>query len=87
MGWLTKFLIVAISGTGLYFGARKAISWVILKNPDYNVAELDVQTDGILESEQVLQMADLHKGSNILRRRKARRSRQRSICCVRTRIR
>ena len=63
--WLTKFLIVAALGTGLYFGARKAITWVILKNPDYNVAELDVQTDGILESEQVLQAADLHKGSNI----------------------
>ena len=65
IGWLTKFLIVAALGTGLYFGVRKTISWVILKNPDYNVAELDVQTDGILESEQVLQTADLHRGSNI----------------------
>ena len=65
LGWLTRFLIVAALGTGLYFGARKAISWVILKNPEYNVAELDVQTDGILEAEQVLQTADLHKGSNI----------------------
>ncbi len=65
LGWLTKFLIVAALGTGLYFGARKAVSWVLLKNPDYNVAELDVETDGILDSEQVLQTADLHKGSNI----------------------
>ncbi len=65
IGWLTKFLIVAALGTGLYFGVRKTVSWVILKNPDYNVAELDVQTDGILESEQVLQTADLHRGSNI----------------------
>lgn len=64
-GWMTKFLIIAALGTGLYFGIRKAISWVILKNPDYNVAELDVQTDGLLDSERVLQTADLHKGSNI----------------------
>ena len=65
LGWLTKFLIVAALGTGLYFGVRKTISWVILKNPDYNVAELDVQTDGLLDSERILQAADLHKGGNI----------------------
>ncbi len=65
LGWMTKFLIVAALGTGLYFSVRKTISWVILKNPDYNVAELDVQTDGLLDSERVLQTADLHKGSNI----------------------
>ena len=29
------------------------------------MAELDVETDGILDSDQVLQTADLHKGSNI----------------------
>ncbi len=65
LGWATKFLIVAALGTGLYFGVRKTISWVILKNPDYNVAELDVQTDGLLDSERVLQTAELQKGGNI----------------------
>ena len=65
LDWLAKFLIVAALGTGLYFGARKTISWLILKNPDYNVAELDVQTDGFLDAERVLQTADLHKGGNI----------------------
>ena len=65
LGWLAKGLIVAGLGTALYFGASKAISWVILKNPEYNVAELDVQTDGVLDAEQVLQVADLHKGGNI----------------------
>ena len=65
LGWMTKFLIVAALGTGLYFGVRKAVSWVILKNPDYNVAELDVQTDGLLDSDRVLQTAELHKGGNI----------------------
>ena len=65
VGWLTKIFIVAGLGTTLYLGARKAISWVILKNPEYNVAELDVQTDGILEAGQVLQAAGLQKGENI----------------------
>lgn len=65
VGWLAKILIVAGLGTSLYFAASKAISWVILKNPEYNVADLDVQTDGVLDAERVLQTADLHKGGNI----------------------
>ncbi len=65
IGWLAKGLIVAGLGTALYFGASKAVSWVILKNPEYNVAELDMQTDGVLDADQVLQVADLHKGGNI----------------------
>ena len=62
---MAKILIVAGLGTSLYFAGRKAVSWVILKNPEYNVAELDVQTDGVLDAESVLQAADLHKGGNI----------------------
>ncbi len=65
VGWASKIFIVAALGTALYFGVRKAVSWVILKNPEYNVADIDVQTDGILEAEQILQTADLQKGGNI----------------------
>ena len=36
-----------------------------MKNPDYNLAELSVETDGVLLPEAVLQAADLQKGSNI----------------------
>ena len=62
---LSKVLIVACLGTALYFGISKATAWLILKNPEYNVADLNVETDGVLEPETVLQTADLHKGGNI----------------------
>ncbi len=75
-GLSAKLLLVACLGTGLYLGIKKGVSWLVLKNPDYNVAELNVETDGVLTPESVLDAADLHKGSNIfmvnLSRAKAR---------------
>ena len=75
-GLATKFLLAACLGTGMYLGVKKGIAWLILKNPDYNVAVLNVETDGVLTPESVLDAADLHKGSNIfmvnLSRAKAR---------------
>ena len=61
---------------GLYFGTTKALALLLLKNPEYNVTELNVETDGVLPSDRVLAAADLHKGENIfllnLNRAKAR---------------
>ena len=75
-GLTAKILLAACLGTAVYFGARKGIAWMVLKNPDYNVAVLEVETDGVLSPESVLDAADLHKGSNIflvnLSRAKAR---------------
>jgi len=72
----SKLLLALGLVLGLYFGATKAVSTLLLKNPEYNVAELNVETDGVLQPDAVLQAADLHKGENIfllnLARAKAR---------------
>ena len=62
---LSKLLLAAGLIVGVYFGASKAVTMMILKNPEYNVADLAVETDGILQPETVLQAADLRKGENI----------------------
>ena len=71
-----KILLVACICAGVCYGVRKGIALLLLKNPDYNLAELNVETDGVLSPETVLKAADLHKGTNIffvdLRRAKAR---------------
>ena len=73
---LSKVLLALGLLAGAYFGATKAMAMLLLKNPEYNVATLDVETDGVLQPDQVLQAADLHKGENIfllnLNRAKAR---------------
>lgn len=73
---LSKILLVLGVLAGAYFGVTKAVAKMLLKNPEYNVADLDVETDGVLQADQVLLAADLHKGENIfllnLNRAKAR---------------
>ncbi len=75
-GLSAKVLLALCLGTGLYVGIKKGAAWLVLKNPDYNVSVLNVETDGVLSPESVLDAADLHKGANIfmvnLSRAKAR---------------
>ncbi len=72
----SKFLLAFGLAAGIYFGVMKVVTSMWLKNPEYNVTELNVETDGVLDAETVLQAADLHKGENIyllnLSRAKAR---------------
>ena len=65
LGWTVKLLLVVGVCAGLYYGVRKGIASLLLKNPDYSLAELNVETDGVLDPATVLAAADLHKGSNI----------------------
>ncbi len=60
-----RLFLVFVVAAGLYFGIRKVVSTLLLENPDYNVAEMNVETDGMLARETVLEAADLHKGANI----------------------
>ena len=52
---------------GVYFGGRRLADRFFFENPDYRVSTIDVQTDGTLQREQVLQAADVHEGQNIFR--------------------
>ena len=75
-GVVSKLLLIVGVGAGLYFGVRKGIALLLLKNPEYNLSVLNVETDGVLTPEAVVEACDLHKGANIflinLNRAKAR---------------
>ena len=63
---LTAKLLLALGISAcLYFGIRRGIALLLIKNPEYNLAEINVETDGALSPAVVLAAADLHKGSNI----------------------
>jgi cell division protein FtsQ len=61
---LALFVAVMI---GLYFGGRQMANRFFFENPDYRVSTIDVQTDGTLQREQVLRIADVREGQNIFR--------------------
>jgi cell division septal protein FtsQ len=59
-------LLVALI-SGIYIGGRYAAKRFFLDNPDYKLTEIAVQTDGTLQRDQILSVADLREGENIFR--------------------
>lgn len=64
--WLCKtILAVAMVGGGIY-GGREVVNRMFLKNPDYNLAAVEVTDDGsALSREVILATAGLNVGQNI----------------------
>jgi cell division protein FtsQ len=59
-------LVIAII-SGIYVGARFAVQRFFLDNPDYKLSDIEVQTDGTLQRDQILNVAGLREGENIFR--------------------
>ncbi len=59
-------LVIALLG-GIYVGARFAAKRFFLDNPDYKLTNIEVQTDGTLQRDQILSVANLREGENIFR--------------------
>ncbi len=49
----------------VYLGAREGARRLFFENSDYRVNTIELQTDGTLQREQVLKVADLREGENI----------------------
>src|SRR5205809_5772786 len=62
---LSKFVLTVAICAGIYFGAHLGMRRFFFENPDYRLAMIDVQTDGTLQRDQVLKIADLREGENI----------------------
>jgi cell division septal protein FtsQ len=50
---------------GIYFGGREAARRLFFENPDYQLTTINVQTDGTLSRDQILQVVGLREGENI----------------------
>jgi hypothetical protein len=53
--------------SAIYIGARVAATRFFIDNPDYKLSEIEVQTDGTLQREQILSVAEVREGENIFR--------------------
>ena len=65
MGVLWKVVVLVALCAGVYIGVRQGAKRLFFENPDYQVKTIELQADGTLQREQVLQVADLHEGENI----------------------
>jgi cell division septal protein FtsQ len=62
---LSKIVLVLALVTGIFFGVRLGAKRFFFENPDYQLSQIEVQTDGTLQREQILKAAELREGENI----------------------
>ncbi len=62
---VSKIALAGLVCAGVVFGVREGAKRLFFENPDYAVSEIDVQTDGTLQREQILKVAQLREGENI----------------------
>jgi len=65
--WLSKIALLIAISVGAYFGIREGARRFFFENPDYQLQVINVQTDGSLQREQILQVAGLREGDNVFR--------------------
>jgi hypothetical protein len=64
---ISKVVLAGAVCVGLYFGGRWAAERLFFENPDYQLSMIEVQTDGTLQREQILKVAEVREGENIFR--------------------
>jgi cell division septal protein FtsQ len=52
---------------GVYLGALEGAKRFFFENPEYQLKTIEVQTDGTLQRDQIVEVADLHEGENIFK--------------------
>ena len=62
---VSKVVLAGATCAAIYFGVRQGLQRLFFDNPDYRLAEIEVQTDGTLQRDQILKTADLRLGENI----------------------
>ena len=65
--WLSKIALVLALAVAAYFGVREGARHFFFNNPDYQLKAINVQTDGTLNRDQILNVAGLHEGENVFR--------------------
>src|SRR5881392_2520586 len=62
---LSKIVLVLVLVLGVFVGVRYSAKHFFFENPDYQLSQIEFQTDGTLQRDQVLKAADLREGANI----------------------
>lgn len=62
---LSKVVLVVALVVGVVFGVRFGAKRFFFENPDYRLSQIEIQTDGTLQREQILNAAELREGGNV----------------------
>ncbi|HEY2139725.1 MAG TPA: FtsQ-type POTRA domain-containing protein [Chthoniobacterales bacterium] len=62
---LSKIILGVALVVGILLGVRFASKRFFFENPDYRLSQIETQTDGTLQRDQILKATDLREGGNI----------------------
>jgi cell division protein FtsQ len=62
---LSKIVLVLVLVAGVVIGVRYGAKHFFFENPDYQLSQIEIQTDGTLQKDQILKTAELREGVNI----------------------
>ena len=62
---LSKIALLAAAVIGIVLGVRFGAKRFFFENPDYQLSQINVQTDGTLQRDQILKATELRDGENI----------------------
>jgi cell division septal protein FtsQ len=63
--WVSALMLICAAVAGSFIGGRAALRRFFWQNPDYNLAEVEIHTDGPLTRDQIMETASIHEGVNI----------------------
>lgn len=63
--FVSKLALVLVIVIGVSLGVREGARRFFFENPDYRLTNIEVQTDGTLQRDQILKTAGLREGENI----------------------
>ena len=64
---LSKVVLALVLVVGVVLGVRFSAKHFFFENPDYQVSQIDIQTDGSLQRDQILKATEIREGENIFR--------------------
>ncbi len=62
---LSKIVLVLVLAIGVFLGVRLGAKRFFFENPDYRLSQIEIQTDGSLQRDQILKATELREGGNI----------------------
>ena len=65
MAWIGSTILFAAMIGGATYGVRAALTKFLWENPDYNLTDLEIATDGTLSREEIISAASIVEGANI----------------------
>jgi len=62
---VSKAALALVLVVGVVLGVRYSAKHFFFENPDYQLSQIDIQTDGSLQRDQILKVTEIREGENI----------------------